>query len=256
MAAEPVDKTGAGMRLLIDGIFAEVPNAVIILSTLLPTDHEQANVDNINNQYRALAREYNPSDEPTFKVVLADMAGTFITLDDIIDGHGTHPTTEGQRKMAAVWDWEINQASEKGWISEPSESSRFSDDKVGTDCRKEFVSGNADFRAGREILFASDPLVKDDGTYTHTSLPREDRGGKGKAAEGSPVYFAQLINHENKPKGGERDEAIYVTGDSEDRRIWYATNNGDGTFSGEHDLHIEDACKIRGKCGTRHCGAV
>lgn len=64
------------MKMLIDGIFASVPDAVVILSTLLPTEHEQASVDDINDQYRVLVRDYNPSrsDDPAFKVVLADMA--------------------------------------------------------------------------------------------------------------------------------------------------------------------------------------
>lgn len=86
--------------------------------------------------------------------------------------------------MAAVWHRAINQASEKGWISEPSESSRFSDDDVGTECRKGFGSGDADFRAGRQILFASDPLIKDDGKYKHALRPRPNTGGRSRIFSG------------------------------------------------------------------------
>lgn len=155
---ESVSGTGARMKRMINGIFSTVPNAVVVLSTLLPNPafgdkpDWQDNVDDINRQYRALYREYVPLDKngkeienPAFKVILADMA-KFIGPEFIHDG--THPTVKGEMRMAAVWDWAINSANEKGWLTRPSESGRFTDGEGSTTCKKELGSGNHDPAAG------------------------------------------------------------------------------------------------------------
>jgi hypothetical protein len=239
------------MREMIDGIFSHVPTAVVVLSTLLPNGINQGNVDLINEQYRRLYREYIPLDsdgnepeDPSFKVVLADMADGFITTDDIHDD--THPTVLGEQKMAAVWGWAIGKANNKGWLSKPTDSSKFSDGEGSTQCRKEFGSGNDDPRGGRQVLYASNSVIRDDGTYKHASRPRHDRRGTWVGDEDLRVWFAQLVNH-GAPKLGERDEAIYVTGNYAERIIHISINDGDGKYRSGGSIDVKDGCLTRGE---------
>ena len=222
------------MRVLLDNVFAEVPKAVVVISTLLPVIGNQANIDDINNQYRKLAEEYShvhAKDEPEFKVILADMADGVITADDLYDG--THPDTLGQRKMAAVWEYAIRQASERGWIEPPSDSGMLPDGDGASICKKKY--GGSD-RAGQQVLFAGTPSIEGDGPYKHESTPRPDIGGEWEGdTRTMRMFFAQIVSRVRVPKGSERDEAIFVTGNGAGRQIWYELNNGDGTFD---DLKI------------------
>ncbi|KAL5600589.1 hypothetical protein ACKRZS_001909 [Fusarium odoratissimum] len=170
------------MKELIEGIFAEVPQAVVVLSTLLPKGSNADYVDTINKQYRTIYRQFVPLDEdgkeepnPQFKVILAEMQ-PWLTITDI-QKDGTHPTLYGERKMAAAWVWAIGVAHDRGWIKEPKQSSLFKDGEDPRTCRKKFGSGASDPRSGRQILFASDPAIRDDGTYRHKSQLRDDRKG-------------------------------------------------------------------------------
>ncbi|KFX87900.1 hypothetical protein V490_07963 [Pseudogymnoascus sp. VKM F-3557] len=250
-AVEPVSGTKARMREMIDGIFSHVPNAVVVLSTLIPNGINQGNVNLINDQYRELYRQYIPLDSngnepanPAFKVVLADMADGFINGGDIHDG--THPTVEGEKKMAAVWDWAIGKANEKGWITKPSESSKFTDGEGSTTCRKEYGSGKDAPGAGRKVLHASNSVIRDDGKYKHASRPREDRKDEWVGDEDLRVWFAQLINKGGAPKLGERDEAVYATGNYAERLIHYRINNGDGDYGSGDTIDVKDGCLTRG----------
>ena len=94
-------------------------------------------------------------------VMLADMAG-YITPQDLMRD-GIHPSVEGNRKMAAVWDWAINEAHEKGWISAPPHSNNFNDGETTTTCKKEFASGANDPRSGTMVLFAGHSNIRTDG---------------------------------------------------------------------------------------------
>ena len=253
-ANEPNGANGikSRMRSLIDDVFSEVPKAVVVLSTLLPKETHQDQIDDINNQYRQLAEEYNEvhrNDEPEFKVVLADMADGIITIDEIHDG--THPNVEGQKKMAAVWDWAIGQAYERGWLAEPSDSGKFSDGDGSTNCKKEYGSGNDDSRAGRQVLYGSADFIKGDGTYKHDSTHRKDSGGSWEGDwDQMRMFFAQLVNLEGVPKGGERDEAIFVTANGDRRSIWYELNKGDGTFDKKKNkMDLDMDCDVESELG-------
>jgi lysophospholipase L1-like esterase len=102
-------RTGLKMKELIQGIFAEVPQAIVVLSTLIPEVGNEEYVKMINDQYRTIYRQFVPLDNdgkeasnPQFKVVLAEMQ-PFLQLEDIHDK--THPTILGEKKMAAAWVW-------------------------------------------------------------------------------------------------------------------------------------------------------
>jgi lysophospholipase L1-like esterase len=130
-----MDQVGNRMASLINTIVAQVPDAVIVLSTLLPTTNQDAQrrVERINTQYRQLYRNLADAGEqqgssPRVKIVLADMAA-YMNLGDIFDG--VHPNVAGEKKMAAVWVWAINHAHSKGWIKAPVDSGRSDDQGQG-----------------------------------------------------------------------------------------------------------------------------
>ncbi|KAF4445873.1 hypothetical protein F53441_10435 [Fusarium austroafricanum] len=249
-------RTGLQMKELIEGIFAEVPQAVVVLSTLLPKGSNADYVSKINDQYRTIYRQFVPLDkngkeepDPQFKVVLAEMQ-PFLSISDIHDG--THPTILGEKKMAAAWVWAINVAHDRGWIKAPKQSSAFSDSEGSSTCRKKFGSGASDSRSGRQILFASDPLIRDDGTYRHSSQLRDDRKGSFTNAIGggpdkdmtktSDIWFAQLVNLGGSPKGDERDEVILAPSDKSDRRLVVYVNNGNGEFNDGFQIDPKMSC--------------
>ncbi|KAM0263654.1 hypothetical protein ACHAPA_008628 [Fusarium lateritium] len=249
-------RTGLQMKELIEGIFAEVPQAVVVLSTLIPKVGNEDYVVKINEQYRTVYRQFvplnkdgNEEPDPQFKVILAEMQ-PFLTLDDIHDK--THPTILGERKMAAVWDWAIGVAHDRGWIKAPKQSSAFSDGEGSTTCFKKFGSGASDNRSGRQILFAADAAIRDDGTYRHASQLRDDRKGSFTNAVGggpdkdmtksSNMWFAQLVNSQNSPKGDERDELILAPSDKSDRRLIMYLNNGVGEFNDAFQIDPKMSC--------------
>ena len=106
------------MDLLIDGLYRQVPDTTVILSTLLPNanvSNAQVNVDKVNAQYRALferRRELNQS------IVLAEMVGAVTDSHMNTDDH-THPTDEGYFRMAQVW-WEaLREAEWRQFLQKP-----------------------------------------------------------------------------------------------------------------------------------------
>lgn len=252
----PVGTTGVRMQHLIDSVFSQVPDAVVVLSTLLPhtdghghTGAKQPNVESINEQYRALVREYVPdpkAKDPTFKVILADMvADGFINNGHIHDD--VHPKEEGNKRMAAVWSYAINEAFELGWISPPSESGEFKDDDTkNPNCRKKYGSGNDDPRAGRWVLGAADSRIKSDGQYKHGGTLSSVKG-QFEGTDEARIWMAQLFNH-GLPKLQAVDEIVFVSGDHSARTIKWQKNNGGGNLEEAREITtIKDGCKTRGK---------
>lgn len=255
---ESVDGTGARMKIAILDLFSKVPDAVVVLSTLLDNSNHQENVDLINEDYRTLVKELVGTDpktgeepeNPQFKVQLADMADGFIPFE-FIQPDGTHPTIDGFKRMASVWAWAIDQANSKGWLTEPSESGRFKDGDGSSTCKKEFGSGDQDPRGSKEILTAADPVIADDGTYKHASKAHKglltDTDG-GEYTEDTKIYFAQLIN-QDAYQGDELDEIIAVRGDASNIKI--RMNRGKGEFDDWESIDVKDECITRGMCSMR-----
>ncbi len=237
---EPVETTHERMESMILEAFSIVPDAVIVLSTLLPNSNNPGNVQLINSNYRTLARKLYDEGR---HVVLAEMDDGFIPLSDIWDG--THPTLAGQRKMAAVWREAIAFAEGKDWLRAPSTDVDFSDGDSGTTCEKIYGSGGWDPRAGWQILGAGDPLISDDGTYVHKSTPRGTVLSTF-GLDSAKYYFAQLVNH-GADRGGELDELVetYIGSDNKVYVIMHE-NLGDGKFAGGVQLDVKDGCIPRG----------
>ena len=253
---ELVSSTGVRMEHLINSVFSQVPDAVVVLSTLLPntdgkqnTGPKQANVDDINAQYRALVRQYVPdpnAKDPTHKVILADMvAGGFINNGHIHDN--VHPTTEGNKRMAAVWSYAIKQAYKLDWIKPPSGAGQFDDnDTKAPTCRKKYGSGNDDPRAGRWVLGAADSRITNDGQYKHGGTLGSPKG-TFEGTDEARIWMAQLFNH-GLPKLQAVEEIVFVSGDNSARKIMWQKNNGGGNLEEAREItSIEDSCKTRGK---------
>ncbi|KAI8951129.1 hypothetical protein F4801DRAFT_546511 [Xylaria longipes] len=241
-----IENTGERMRALIQTCFDLSPGVVVVLSTLLPNTHTPDNVLTINGLYRDLVIELQAAGD---KIQLADMNDGFITLDHILPC-GTHPTIEGQRRMAAVWALAIQEIEEIGnWFQGPSSDVGFSDSSSGSTCAKTYNSGAQDSRNGMQALRGNSPLIVDDGNYVHRSTPRgmiwnqpsfDFQDGLGAPA----VYAAQAVNLGGADRGGERDDIILVTGNSS--YISFYLNQGDGTFKLTDYTGVIGHCIIRG----------
>ncbi|KPM39384.1 hypothetical protein AK830_g7215 [Neonectria ditissima] len=230
------------MEALIIECFVHSPNAVVILSTLIPNRDNQGNTDLINAQYRVLAKNMK---NQGYKVELAEMADGFITMDDIWELDGIHPKVSGFRKMAAVWRQAFGKVLDnKDWLKEAPKDVSFNDDDKGGGgtCPKSYGSGNADSRAGEQILTAASPFIMGDGPYKHSSQAMGNLKTLKIASEGV-LYMAQLVNH-GAGRGGERDELIYVDEDSSSVMMY--ENQGDGNFGAGVSIKIPDKCKTKG----------
>ncbi|KAI0811428.1 carbohydrate esterase family 3 protein [Xylaria sp. FL0064] len=226
-----IENAGERMRTLVQTGFDLSPGVVVVLSTLLPNTHAPDNVLEINRLYRDLVIELQAAGK---KIELADMNDGFITLDHILPC-GTHPTIEGQRRMAAVWGLAIQEIEERGdWFQAPSSNVSFSDSSNGTTCTKEYNSGAQDPRNGMQVLRGNSLLIVDDGDYVHRSTSRGMIWGASGyypfpgSDQGLGVYAAQAVNLGGTDRGGELDDIILVKANNTD--VVAYLNQGDGTF--------------------------
>lgn len=186
---EPAATAHVRLRSLVQAIFAMVPDAVVVLSTLIPNKVAPDNVNLINENYRVLANQLISQGR---HVVLAEMNdGKYIT-EDMIHDH-THPTYEGRRRMAAVWAHAIDEANAAGWIKEPTPIPGQPDDGSSSfTCAKEYGSGNNNDRAGWQVLAAANPLISDDGPYRHGSKQHDTIVRPNAAYSNTRAAFAQI----------------------------------------------------------------
>ncbi|KXH67624.1 hypothetical protein CSAL01_07878 [Colletotrichum salicis] len=236
---ESVGRTPARMKQLVLDIFAEVPNAVVILSTLIYNRLQPRNIDLINDGYRTLVKDLVGDDTENLqlKVFLAEMAdGSFIT-NDHIQPDGTHPTKEGYERMGAVWAWAINQVNDKGWLAAPSKSSHSTDGDGSTTCSKEYGSGDqVPGGSGVQILWAADSIIADDGTHRHAAELNKDLLSQDTGfTSDTSIYFAQLINQDALPRE-ELDEIIAVDGSVPNIVLYLGIHWGDVNGDGLDDF--------------------
>ncbi|KAK6844716.1 hypothetical protein PG995_014826 [Apiospora arundinis] len=187
------DLQDAGLRMeqLVLSCFADSPDAVVILSTLLPNLNTPDAVSVINRQYRDLVGKMVMEG---YKIHLADMDDGFIGTDLIRPApDGTHPNIVGQSRMAAVWHLAIEQVEEKeGWLKPPSNDVSFQDD------------------------------AQNNNNQCEKNLPPRGKimGGNFDKDHHPVVYSAQLVNVYGVDRGGERDELIVVSGDSKTVNVY------------------------------------
>jgi hypothetical protein len=115
-----IERAGDDYIRLLDYLYDNSPDVTIIVSTLLPNADVFGNyyVDVLNKRIRNIAIAMRR----TRKMVLAEMAENYISLDELVDG--THPSAEGYAKMAAVWSLAIDQARMDNMITSPHDNGR------------------------------------------------------------------------------------------------------------------------------------
>ncbi|KAL1610851.1 hypothetical protein SLS60_002522 [Paraconiothyrium brasiliense] len=228
------------MKSLVEKLLSKIPGTTVILSTLVPHKWPDANarVTTLNQRYRDLVKSMNNE-----HLLLADMNTGWLTESDLTDK--THPTEEGYRKMAAVWERAIYAALSRNVVTRPATTSH--DDVGGNSCLKEFGSGNT-----RGVVKTQAGSGLDDGPYIHSS---SSRGTFNQLAYGSDTedshthrWFAQLVN----VHGGYREMAIdesvrqVVGSDGSLRFFDMILNQGNGDFIGGGIIDVKNDCKAKG----------
>ena len=247
---ENVETTHIRMENMITDIYSILgDDVVVVLSTLIPNTRPDVpraadNIAMINGNYRAL---YNKLADEGRKIILGEMNdGHFIKDEDIHDH--THPTSAGQKKMAAVWLHAINAAEQKGWLVPPQDSG-IPDEGGGFTCDKNFESGNNNDRSGWQVLAAANPLISDDGLYQHKSQANGQIYNERLNAD-TKFYFANIAKINPNAEWHEAlDELILVTHSlhGSERRITWYQNMGGGKLEYKGVLEISDGCLARGE---------
>ncbi|ETS73393.1 hypothetical protein PFICI_14998 [Pestalotiopsis fici W106-1] len=228
-----VDINNAASRLesMVNDLWANVAeDTVIIISTILINNVESVNECRaiVNPMYRQLQASLAAEGKPIY---LTDFDG-WITIDDITQPDGTHPTDEGYRRMAGAW-WEtIAQANADGAIQPPQDVDL---DTVTTTCSK--VAGTG-VNAGAETQTGSG---YDDGIYYHNSEEQGILLTITSQWDRNQWYFARLFNQE-------RDDLLGWINET-DGSITYALwrNDGDGVMTKIDDMtNFPNQCIPRG----------
>ncbi|KAL1592781.1 hypothetical protein SLS60_011197 [Paraconiothyrium brasiliense] len=219
------------MKSMVDDIWSSGdPDAVIILSTLLPQgdSHHNDYVNTINTGLRSLVTSKQAAGQ---HIQLAEMSPTnnnggatfYMETGDLVDG--IHPRHDTYPKMAAIWTAAINRAADKGWFKDPV-------DNGGSNAGGVCIPAQSDFRGPIQTQRGSGA---DDGTYTHSSTPWSNSNHESWVGDNSILnqfHYAQLTNPGNADRGAELDELI---------RILDPDQRGDGLPYGDGRL---DYCAI------------
>ncbi|KAH7327193.1 SGNH hydrolase-type esterase domain-containing protein, partial [Rhexocercosporidium sp. MPI-PUGE-AT-0058] len=100
---------------LLDNLWAGIPNATVILSTLIVSKNTDtdATVNIINAAIRTMVMSHFSHSN----IVSADMNDGFITLADV--NNDSSPTDNGYKKMASVWWTAFQKVELSGWLTAP-----------------------------------------------------------------------------------------------------------------------------------------
>lgn len=243
-----LNNTGVRMEEMLRDIYNSVPNAVVVLSTLIPNRDKGNEVALINQQYRELIAKLQ---HEGLHIHLAEMDDGFITLNEIYND-GIHPTVEGARRMASVWLRAIQEVeAQSDWLQKPDDIDGMPDDS-NNQCPKTWKSGSDDPRSGWQILMALSANIKDDGTYVHSS---NEVGTIGQISrfvdpfeQRTRIYSVHLIN----PVGGLRGRDVLVeVGGQPDLDAGLVTVYPDlaskKTRDGSYYVDVDSDCYSRGK---------
>ncbi|EPE08332.1 carbohydrate esterase family 3 protein [Ophiostoma piceae UAMH 11346] len=231
-----IDTISGRMENLINYMWKTVPDAVIVLSSLLTQEPNPAGIESINKQYRALVSRLQRSGK---KIVLAELDDGWIPLSELVDG--IHPTESGYLKMASRFFQAINIANDLKWIKAPVETGI--DDSahtVDTKCYKTLGSAISDPRSPMQMLYARSPMIVDDGSYSHSSVSRGNIT-TGKLQKNQKVWWAQLVNAGGANRKGAVDELVYSEGGK-----FYMRVNGGGSFGPAVQLTTNVDCDADG----------
>lgn len=244
---------------LIDRIFETVPDAVVLLSTLIPNTipGAQSRVDDVNNQYRWVAANHKYRFDGTRqRLFLADMV-PFVSTADLAENDTTHPNHEGYRKMAAVWEhWILHALNQNSIKPAPPMLDGGGDDgynwNSGFTCQKKYASGNANDRKGWQVLAAANPLISDDGPYVHNTNPKGtiyQTTGNNWEKDNTRYLFAQLTKMNPAADRAAAMDEMVRTYDLGNRnfKVQFANNNGGGSFGSFTNIDVKFSCHPNSK---------
>lgn len=119
LTANATFTVGTRMRMFVEDLFTMVPDATVIMSTLILNQDAATNkrVDDANGKFRSVAAALQADGR---RVVLADMDASaggpnITTMADV-----THPNDVGYALMANRWYVALTEASSRGMIVAPS----------------------------------------------------------------------------------------------------------------------------------------
>jgi lysophospholipase L1-like esterase len=116
-AIRAIDIANAGTRMnsLLADIYAQSPQATIILSGLIRNADSavQARGVQINTQYQSLAASLQAAGKP---ILYADMQGSSGPAVTDLAPDGIHPVDAGYQKMANIWLSALEQVDELGFL--------------------------------------------------------------------------------------------------------------------------------------------
>jgi hypothetical protein len=91
------DATAALMQKLVDAVYAQSPNAIVLIASIPPLPDPQSQVD----AYNALLKQLVEKESAAHKIGFADIHSVFGPGD--LGGDKVHPSQSGYDKMAALW---------------------------------------------------------------------------------------------------------------------------------------------------------
>ncbi|KAF4552468.1 1,4-beta-D-glucan cellobiohydrolase B [Elsinoe fawcettii] len=110
---ETSDKAIPRLGKLVDQIYTQWPNVVVIIAKLVP-DSEAAAQTYINDINAAIPGIVSSRATSGKKILSVDMSPPFLTTADLVDG--IHPTQAGYAKMADIWLAGLKDAAGRGWL--------------------------------------------------------------------------------------------------------------------------------------------
>ncbi|KAL8775575.1 MAG: hypothetical protein Q9209_000071 [Squamulea sp. 1 TL-2023] len=108
-----IDQAPERLGTLIDHVTSVAPDAVVLVSQILPSSRPGAfnNFVTFNARVASIINQRQVRGRKVMKVWMP------ITTDDLVDG--VHPNDAGYNKMAQAWVQALQRAAEKGWIGAP-----------------------------------------------------------------------------------------------------------------------------------------
>ncbi|KAJ4296824.1 Glucan endo-1,3-alpha-glucosidase agn1 [Kalmusia sp. IMI 367209] len=198
---------GAINRLsdLLKKAWDQSSQATIILSTLVMSTNEAGNPG-----IQARVSKYNEG-----------VRNRFISKDDLSDN--IHPTNDGYRKMAAVWNEAIERARAQGMLQDPEDN------------------GTPD-GACPKVPGKGDGPYKHHGTYIDRIIPRTYTF-KGRDSS-KRFSFAQVVNYygDPDPKGALDDFVYWEKTDNNGLKLHYSVNRGNGDFDEDMTVDLPFDC--------------
>ncbi|KAK6065946.1 esterase family protein [Seiridium cupressi] len=227
-----VSTIGDRMNSLLDTLYNDIPGTTILVMTVTPSTSTtiETNRASINAQYRSLVATRVANGD---RIALVE-SDTYMTTADL-GSDGVHPTTDGYKKLGAVWLQAITEVYDSGMIQAPADSAYVNDTAISTgnntnnQCDK--VLGNGD--GPHDTL--SGVSGEDDNAYVHSSR-------KQLSLTAGPYDDQQNFWLARVRDSGYADIIRYIDQGS----FAYYQNDGTGYYAYMDTFTTTDVCIARG----------